>query len=203
LILYETEFVMKKRLIAAAALAMLSVQVMAQESPWLVRARAVHLGSANTDTTGLGLNINNKDIPEVDISYFISPNVAAELILTVPQKHTLKTGTGAVVGTLKHLPPTLTLQYHFTGVSGFKPYVGAGVNFTQFSGVELGTYSVGKTSTGGALQLGVDFPIDKKWSFNIDVKKVYIGTTVYASGVAAGQFKVDPLLVGAGLGYRF
>ena len=198
---------MKKMLWIAAAVALVSGQVMAQESPWLVRVRAVHLGSANTDTTGLTLNINNKTLPEVDVSYFFSPNVAAELILTVPQKHTLKSGASTVVGTLKHLPPTLTLQYHFTGISGLKPYVGAGVNFTQFSGVDLSatgtTYTLNKTSTGGAAQVGVDFPIDKKWSFNIDVKKVYIGSTVYSGGAAAGQFKVDPLLVGVGLGYRY
>lgn len=198
---------MKKMLWIAAAVALVSGQVMAQESPWLVRVRAVHLSSANTDTTGLNLNINNKNIPEVDVSYFFSPNVAAELVLTVPQKHTLKSGASTVVGTLKHLPPTLTLQYHFTGISGFKPYVGAGVNFTQFSGVDLSatgtTYTLDKTSTGGAAQVGVDFPIDKKWSFNVDVKKVYIGSTVYSAGVAAGQFKVDPLLVGVGLGYRY
>ena len=54
---------------------------MAQESPWLVRVRAVNLHSANDDTTGLDLSVNNKSFPEVDISYFCSPNVAAELIL--------------------------------------------------------------------------------------------------------------------------
>ena len=79
---------MKKHAIAAALLGtVLCSAAMAQqatEGPWMVRARAVHLNSANGDSTGLGLGINNKWMPEVDISYFINKNVAVELILTVP-----------------------------------------------------------------------------------------------------------------------
>jgi len=85
--------IMKKQLIAAAILStLLSGAAFAQqttEGPWMVRARAVHLQSDNGDSTGLGLSMNNKWIPEVDVSYFFSPNVAVELVLTVPQKHTL------------------------------------------------------------------------------------------------------------------
>jgi outer membrane protein len=83
----------------------------AQEGPFLVRLRAVHLDSANKDSTGLDLTVNNKVIPELDVSYFFTPQIAAELILTYPQKHTLKAG-GTEIGSLKHLPPTLTVQYH-------------------------------------------------------------------------------------------
>ncbi len=194
---------MKKILCATAVLALVSGQVLAQESPWLVRVRAVNLHSANDDSTGLNLSINNKTLPEVDISYFFSPNVAAELILTVPQKHTLKVGA-TEQGTLRHLPPTLTLQYHFTGTPGVKPYLGAGVNYTRFSDVQTGAASIDKSSTGVALQAGIDFAIDKKWSLNFDVKKVNIKTDVFLAGVQQpGEFKINPTLVGIGLGYRF
>ena len=47
----------------------------------LVRARAVHLDSANKDSTGLNLSIDNKTLPEVDFTWFFSPNLAAELVL--------------------------------------------------------------------------------------------------------------------------
>jgi outer membrane protein len=131
---------MKKNLLAVAVLcALTSGAAFAQqaESPWLVRVRAVHLDSANKDSTGLGLSVNNKTIPEVDISYFFNKNVAAELILTVPQKHDLSSSVlGGRIGSLKHLPPSLLLQYHFDA-PGFKPYVGAGVNYTRFSNVNL------------------------------------------------------------------
>ena len=169
----------------------------------LVRARAVHLDSANKDSTGLGLAINNKTLPEVDISYFFSKNIAAELILTVPQKHRLSSN-GTDIGSLRHLPPTLTVQYHFDA-PGFKPYVGAGVNYTRFSSVNVlgGAADVKRNSFGPALQAGVDIPLTGNLYLNIDVKKVFIKTDVSAGGTKVGQFKVDPVLVGVGLGWRF
>lgn len=169
----------------------------------LVRARAVHLDSANKDSTGLGLSINNKTLPEVDFSYFFSKNIAAELVLTVPQKQTVSSN-GTPIGTLRHLPPSLTVQYHFD-VAGFKPYVGAGVNYTRFSSVHLlgGAADVKRNSFGPALQVGVDIPLSKQLYLNVDVKKVFIKTDVSAAGVKVGEFKVDPLLVGVGLGWRF
>ena len=76
---------------------------------WIVRARALYLDSSNDDSTGLDLSVNNKTFPEIDISYFFSPNLALELILTYPQEHDVRAG-GTTIGTLKHLPPTLTLR---------------------------------------------------------------------------------------------
>jgi outer membrane protein len=201
---------MKKHIILAAVLATCAAgSAMAQtsgESPWLVRLRAVHLDSDNGGSTSpnLGLSMNNKTIPEVDITYFFSPNLAAELVLTVPQKQTVYSN-GTDIGTFKHLPPSLLLQYHFTNVQGFKPYLGAGVNYTRITNVNLlsGAAGLEKSSWGGALQAGLDIPIDKKLSFNIDVKKVYLRTDVFSSGTNIGDFKIDPVLFGVGVGYRF
>ena len=205
---------MKKTLLAAAALcALTSGAAMAQNYPqdgkWMVRARAVHLDSANKDSTPLDLSVNNKMIPELDISYFFTPNFAAELILTYPQKHDVRAG-GAKIGSLKHLPPTLLAQYHFTQLGAIKPYVGVGINYTRFSSVKFDPAvdaalnpSVKKNSFGPALQIGFDYALDKNWSINFDVKKVYIKTDVRSFGTKVGTFKVDPLLVGVGLGYRF
>ena len=195
----------KLSLIALATTALVAaLPAQAQDTGnFIVRARAVHLESANKDSTGVGLTINNKWLPEVDITYFLSPNLAAELILTIPQKQTVYAG-GAEIGTFKPLPPTLTLQYHFTGM-GFRPYLGAGVNYTNISNVNIlgGAANLKRNSYGLALQAGVDFPLGGGWLFNADVKKVQIGTTVYVGGVDAGKFKVDPVLFGLGVGKRF
>jgi len=127
------------------------------EGSWLVRARAVHLDSANNGAAGdAGVSINDKWIPEVDVSYFFTPNLAAELVLTYPQKHDVRLN-GDKIGSLKHLPPSLLLQYHFTNFGAFKPYVGAGVNYTRFSSVKLPAgLDVKRNSWGGALQVGFD-----------------------------------------------
>ena len=200
------KIMLKKHIVASALLAVFAGgSALAQDfqaGDWLVRARAVNLDSANKDSTGLGLSVNDKTMPEVDFSYFLSPNWATELILTVPQKHTLSAG-GANMGSLRHLPPTLTVQYHFNA-GGFKPYVGAGLNYTRFSSVNLPAgVDIKRNSVGLALQVGVDIPLTKDIFFNIDIKKVQLGTKVSAGGAQIGKFKVDPLLVGVGLGWRF
>jgi outer membrane protein len=186
-----------------------AVQAQAVDSPWLVRVRAVNLDSANKDSTGLGLSINDKVLPEIDFSYFVTPQFAVELILTYPQKQKIRSN-GVEIGTLKHLPPTLTAQYHFTDFGAFKPYVGAGVNYTRFSNVNFNPAvaaalqpSVDKNSWGFALQAGMDYEVSKNLYVNFDVKKVQIRTDVSSFGTKVGEFRVDPWLIGLGIGRRF
>ncbi len=199
--------------VAAAVLASLTLMTghaMAQESPWLVRVRAVHIDTADKSDPvgGVGasdrIHVSNKTIPEFDVSYFFTRNIATELILTYPQKHDVSLD-GANIGTLKHLPPTLTLQYHFAPDATFRPYVGAGVNYTTFSKVKLlnGAGSLEHDSVGMALQAGADVAIDKNWSINVDLKKVQIRSDVMIGGARASRVKVDPVLLGVGIGYRF
>lgn len=183
-------------------------QVAAQESPWLVRARSVNVSSVNENTTAVsGLGVKDKDIPEVDVTYFFNKNVAAELILTVPQQMTVKNNANGEIGTFSALPPTLTLQYHFTNFNSFKPYVGAGLNYTKITQTNVagGAYSLDDSSYGFALQMGVDIPLTKQVSLNLDVKKLQIKTGVYdgATGAKAGDLTLDPTLIGVGIGYRF
>lgn len=195
--------------VALAAATLAPMTAAAQEGPLLVRVRALRLDSANKDTTGLGLSVNNKTFPEVDFTYFFSPNLAAELILTYPQKHTLYSN-GAEIGSLKHLPPVLSLQYHFDPTGSIRPYVGAGLNYTNFSDVRWTPAVVAaldpnikRNSVGLALQAGVDFEISKGTFLNLDIKKVKLGTDVLSKGAKVGSFKVDPTLVSLGLGWRF
>jgi outer membrane protein len=196
-------------LAAAAAAVVPAVQAQSADSgSWIVRARALNLDPANKDSTGLGLGIDSKVFPEVDISYFFNPNLAVELVLTYPQKHDVRAG-GTRIGSLKHLPPTLSLQYHFP-LGGWRPYVGAGVNYTRFSKVGFDPAvvtalqpSIEKDSFGAAVGVGADVPFGGGWLFNIDVKKVQIRTDVFSFGAKAGTLKVDPVLFSLGIGRRF
>lgn len=205
---------MKKSVaVALVSLVSISSQVYAQqvqEGPWLVRVRAVQLDPANKSDpiggTGAAdrLTINSKIIPEVDISYFFTPNWATELVLTYPHKQKVFLD-GTKIGTFKHLPPTFTLQYHFTPQKTISPYVGAGINFTRISSVNLlnGAADLESSSIGLALQVGVDFKLDKNWSLNLDVKKVQIRSDVNAAAGQLSAVKIDPWLIGVGVGYRF
>lgn len=202
--------------VAVTALAALNLtglamnSAVAQESPWLVRVRAVHLDPADKSAPlgGVGasdrLTVSDKTIPEVDVSYFFTPNLAAELVLTYPQKHDVYLD-GANIGSFKHLPPSLLVQYHFMPEKTLKPYIGAGVNYTTLSKVRLlnGAGSLEHDSVGLVLQAGVDYAIDKQWSLNVDIKKAQIRSDVIVGGAAVSRVKVDPLMIGVGVGYRF
>lgn len=212
-----------RALIAAAILGTLgALPAQAQEAQgnWLVRARAVRLDMANQSDPIPSLAIpsdaipvNDKTIPEVDVTYFFTPNIAAELVLTVPQKQTVTVQQSALggpldIGTFKHLPPTLMLQYHFMPDAKIRPYAGAGVNYTRISSVNLFVPTVGRldldqNSWGLAVGGGVDIELAKNWFLNFDVKKVQIRTDVTHFGQTLSTVKLDPWLFGAGVGYRF
>jgi outer membrane protein len=206
---------MKKSVIALAIGTLSAVAAPAfaqqiQDGPWLVRVRAVHLDPANhsDQVGGVGasdrLTINSKTIPDFDISYFFTPNWATELVLTVPQKQKVYLD-GTNIGSFKHLPPTLTLQYHFTPDSKFSPYLGAGVNYTRITGVDLlnGNAKLESSSVGLALQAGIDYKLGKNWSLNFDVKKIQIDSDVRTAAGKISNVQIDPWLIGVGVGYRF
>lgn len=200
-------------MVMAGVALVLPVMSHAETGDWLVRARVVNIdpdaGSSAGGPLGLpadALDVDNRVAPEVDISYFITKNIALELILTYPQKHDV-TLMGADIGSVKHLPPTLTLQYHFMPDRAFKPYVGAGFNYTRFTDRDLlnGTLEVEKDSFGGALQVGFDYALTGNWYLNADVKYLWIDTDVRlkATGATVTKLDIDPWVYGVGIGYRF
>jgi outer membrane protein len=207
---------MNKKIISNLALgllAALSFNAIAQESPWMVRVRATNLNWENkqdAQLAGAGLNLNakNQTIPELDITYFFNKNIAAELVLTYPQRVDVRAGQ-ASLGTVTALPPTLLAQYHFTQFGPLKPYVGAGVNYTRFGSRELNNgsdfYSVEKSSLGYAAQIGADYMLTKNWGVNLDVKYLQIKTDVIvnSSGASAGTLNLSPIATSVGVTYKF
>ena len=204
---------MKKMLfITTAALAFAS-PALAEESPFkagdfMLRARMIDVAPDVSSSLSIGgtVSINDNVVPELDGTYFFTPNISAELIAAVT-KHHVGTSGGADAGSAWLLPPTLTLQYHFTQYPTIAiPYVGAGVNYTHFFNESGGALQNVKydDSFGGALQAGVDVPLKGNWYANFDVKKVYISTTANfsPSGVRA-NVDIDPWIVGVGIGYKF
>lgn len=183
-------------------------------SPWMIRVRALGVvpqrGGGSFDQVAQvndGLNYSNALVPELDITYFFTKNIAAELILTYPQKQEV-TLSGTKIGTFKHLPPTLTAQYHFLPDGMVRPYVGVGFNYTRISSVSLNVPGVGaldldKSSIGPAAQIGVDVKIADNLFLNVDIKKIYINSDVKAGGTKVSEVKLNPLAIGVGIGYRF
>jgi outer membrane protein len=194
-----------KAAFAGVALAM-ALPVQAEQGDWLARLRLLQIRPDVSSSIGV-LDVSNEVVPEVDFSYFFTENIAAELILST-RSHTVSVA-GADIGKVSHLPPTLTLQYHFMPKETFRPYVGAGVNYTRFYDVSLALgatpLTVDQNSWGGALQIGFDYALDKKWFLNFDVKKIWIKTDVKngITGAFISDLKIDPLVVGIGVGMKF
>lgn len=196
---------MRVRILMALILALAAGMAQAAQGDWLGRARVIHI-APDASSSALGLDASNETTLELDFTYFVTNKLGLELILATRQHDV--TSNGARIGEVTHLPPTLTLQYHFAPDSpSFRPYVGAGVNYTRFYDINLlnGAATVEKSSWGGALQLGADFPINKTFFINVDVKKIWIDTDVKltATGATAANFKINPVIFGLGVGMKF
>jgi outer membrane protein len=188
-----------------------------QSGSILVRARAIDVApqvSSSVSVVQGSVHASNNVVPEVDASYFFTPNLAAEVIAAVTY-HTVK-DEGSVAGTLplgsvRLLPPTVTAQWHFLPNGGINPYLGAGINYTFFYGVKGSPlpiiYSTHYSDTiGAALQAGADIRVRDHWYVNVDVKKLFLHTDV-TLGTAVGPVKasvdLDPWIIGTGIAYRF
>ena len=225
-----------KKVLLAVGLAFIGFTANAQEDTkkddfknWMIRLRGVGVTpdeSAKIGVIGGDVNISNSFIPELDITYFFTKNIAAELIVgtTKHDVHTVASDISAVggptsadvdLGSVYLLPPTLTLQYHFFPMKEkvFKPYVGAGLNYTIFYNQKAG--SVVKdikydNALGYAAQVGFDLMLDDTFFINVDVKRLFLSTdvTVDASNLATGlsipaEVDINPWLWGFGVGMRF
>lgn len=207
---------LKLALLSSVALTTWGAQAQAQDgTDWLakerfqVRVRAIGVlgdGDGHVDGTALDTDVGDAITPEVDLTYFFTKNIAAELIAATAQ-HEVSAGSNDL-GETWILPPTLTLQYHFTPDQAFSPYVGAGVNYSLFYGEDSGTGFTDLNVDNGfglAVQAGFDYWLNDHWGINVDAK--YIDLTVEVSvndgGLVAHDVDIDPFIIGAGVSYRF
>ena len=188
-----------------------------QAGTLMIRLRAIGVIPLDADssisTIGGHVSTTSQAAPEVDISYFFTGNLAVELIAATT-KHTMRaTGTAAGnvdVGSTWVLPPTLTVQYHFMPHERLSPYAGVGLNASFFYSTKAAGGTVTSLSVndswGPAIQAGFDYNFSGHWFANMDVKQIFLNT---AAHVSAGAVKLkakdalDPLVIGAGIGYRF
>ena len=187
-----------------------------EANTFLLRGRAIGVMPLNwgsSTSIGGGVSATKQAAPEVDISYFFTDHIAMELIAG-STRHDVKlvdTAVGHVdAGSVWVLPPTLTVQYHFMPKARFSPYVGVGMNVTWFYASHGAGPTVSKltlsNNVGGALQLGFDYALGGHWYANFDVKQIFLRTTAEADtvlGHVSARTWLSPMVVGAGIGYRF
>lgn len=235
---------MKNTFISAllACLSLLSaMQVQAEQGDWVIRLRAVNvmpnedsqLGTTVNEllgstvmSSGAELGVSDNMIPEIDISYYFTKHLAAELILAVGTEHNVRItddNLGTIgnqpLGSVDALPPTLTLQWHFNPDELIDPYIGAGINYTLMldryargsrGAIAGNKIKIDRDSWGYALQTGVDINLSDGWLINADLKYIDIDTTVKLRGTATNNLwrkvdslEIDPWVIGIGIGKRF
>ena len=139
--------------------------------------------------------------PSVMLEYFVAQNLGIELLAAWPFSHDVELN-GVKAATVDHLPPTLSLQYHFNGDGNISPYLGVGLNYTLFfsedttgpiNGADLNLGS----SWGLAAHGGVNFKLGERWGLGVDLRWIDIDTDVDLNGSDIGTVEIDPLAYGA------
>lgn len=142
----------------------------------------------------------------------VTPNIGVELVLGVPPKiKSRAAGSVAFLGEVleaRNVAPTLIVNYHF-GRDGdmWRPYVGAGVNYTKFESIKSPLASDVKMSdsVGPAVQAGVNIAFAKPWGAFASIAAVKVKSDLVAAGSTVLTTTIDfrPLVYSAGVFYRF
>ena len=221
---------MQKSLLSAAALALAVVAPLAHahsEGDIILRAGAITVDRGSLGGTDLGgkATMSSDTQLGLNFAYMITDHVGIELLAATPFEHDVKlknTGlpqANGKLGTLKHLPPTLSVVYYpLDSKSVFQPYVGAGINYTWIYDEHVGSRASAEgfdnfrasNSWGVAWQIGADYMLTDNIMINAQARYIDIDTHAYVNNSAVGDgtrakvnVDVDPFVYMVGLGYKF
>lgn len=178
---------------------------------------------AGVGDVGMGVEVNSNTQLGLNFVYVFDSNYAIEVLAATPFSHDIKLvnttdnalglGDGQLAKT-KHLPPTVSVLYYFNTESSFKPYVGAGINYTVFfdekfsSDRKTQTFSDLKldNSFGLAVQAGMDYQLDNNWLLNASLRYIDINTEAnfdVLNTTGKVEVDIDPWVYSLMLGYKF
>jgi outer membrane protein len=183
----------------AALMASTAAPALAQEKgDFLLGLGAGWIEPDDSSNTAVGkIDVDGNLRPTITAEYFVANKIGIELLASLPFQHDVNLAGTGEVAEVKHLPPTLSLQYHFTNASKITPFIGAGINYTYFFD-EDGTGGLAGTSVdlddswGLALHAGIDYAISEKAALRADVRYIDIETDVEVGGLDIGEVKIDP-----------
>jgi len=198
--------------LAATAALLFATPVLARQAgDWTfgLGAHVISPKSGNGSLAGgaLDADVGDNWRPTITGEYFVRENWGIEVLASLPFQHDIELN-GVKAGSTQHLPPTVSLQYHFNGSGKVKPFIGAGVNYTIFfsqdtTGPLAGADLDLDNSWGLAAHAGLDFAVgDKKW-LRVDARWIDIDTDVKVNGASVGTVNIDPMVYGAAFVWQF
>lgn len=234
---------MKKSALALALLSLSLPSLANQAGDIIIRGGATMVspdsGSATVALDGaatpLSLTVEDNTQLGLNFVYFIDNNWAVELLAATPFTHDVILQDpegltdavygidldGATLAEVTHLPPTLSALYYFDTGSAFKPYLGAGINYTVFFDEEFTSTPKAAGfknleldgSFGLSVQVGLDYEFNKNWSVNLSARYISIATDasfdltdpldVGLEGKGSASVDVNPMVYSVMLGYKF
>ncbi|WP_109124681.1 OmpW family outer membrane protein [Dyella sp. C11] len=162
----------------------------------------------NGNLAGARADISSSTRPTIDLEYMFTSNWGVDVLGAWPFQHDVSLkGLGTVART-RQLPPTVGVNYHFMPNAAWSPFIGVGVNYTNFfdthaTGALHGDSVSIANSWGGAVRVGFDLKITEQWFTTVDVRWANIESDVKVNGDKVGKAKIDPVVFGASIGYRF
>ena len=206
------------RIALAATLALAATPALAQSAgSWTFGVGAHNVAPKSDNGTltatplgNLKMDVGSNVRPTITAEYFVRDNLGVEVLAALPFQHDISVVGVGKVGSTKHLPPTVSLQYHF-GQGKVKPFVGVGLNYTTFfstksEGAIAGTNLDLSDSWGLAAHLGVDFKVGEKGAIRVDYRKIDIDTNVKLNGADLGTnntVNIDPSVYGIAYVFTF
>jgi outer membrane protein len=193
-------------LATALGLALVGSAQAAEPSTWILRIGAHDVAPKSNNHAVV--NVDAAKMLTFNLTRMIDERWGVEILAALPFRHDINLNGGGKVAEVKHLPPTVSLQYHFAPEARFRPYAGVGLNATIFfsehtTGALDGADLELDSSFGAAAQLGMDFDISADWFLNADVRWIDIDTGAKLDGVSLGDVAIDPLTFGISIGRRF
>ena len=197
--------------VLALGIALVSGSALAyQQGDMILRGGAAMV---DPDASGDPIDVEVDDNTQLGITftYMLSDDVGVEVLAATPFSHTVSLIDGTEVGDVKHLPPTVSVQYFpMASDSKFQPYVGVGLNYTIFFDEDL-TLTDGSMklddSFGLAFELGCDFELSDNLVLNAAIWTIDIDTTATIKPTGGAPIEtdvdIDPLVYMIGVGYKF
>ena len=175
---------------------------------------------AGAPTAGASVTIDDQEVLLGDVGYALNDHWTARLAVGAPIDLPVNASgslrapgspLGGTLGEIQVAPVVVSILYAPRDFGRLEPYVGAGVAYAwirEARGADV--QSLQATSEWGlVVQAGCEATLSRRWSAFVDARKLYVDTAVSGTiaplgGVpVAASVDLDPLILNAGIGYRF